>query len=59
MKLDKLSWAHLLREAQEKQLSLAEYLLARCAAQAEMEPAQLMKEMAARLKVMEQAVVLV
>lgn len=56
MKLDKLSWADLVREAQEKQLPLAEYLLERSAAQAELEPAQLLEEMAARLKVMEDAV---
>lgn len=56
MKLDKLSWSDLVREAQEKQLSLADYLLERSAAQAELEPAQLLEEMAARLKVMEDAV---
>lgn len=56
MKLDKLSWSDLVREAQEKQLPLADYLLERSAAQAEVEPAQLLEEMAARLKVMEDAV---
>ena len=48
MKLDKLSWSDLVREAQEKQLPLADYLLERSAAQAELEPAQLLEEMCIR-----------
>ena len=56
MKLDKLSWAYLVREAQEKQKNLADYLLERAAEQTEMKPTELMEEMAARLRVMEEAV---
>ena len=45
MKKDKLSWAGLVREAEEKKMPLVDFLLQRSAAQLEITPEAIMEKM--------------
>ena len=56
MKQDKLSWAHLVSDAEAKQLPLIDYLLERSATQMETDTAAVLTKMNTMLQVMEEAV---
>ncbi|MGI6263516.1 MAG: L-serine ammonia-lyase, iron-sulfur-dependent, subunit alpha, partial [Succiniclasticum sp.] len=55
MRLDKLSWADFVREAEEKKISLFEFLLARTAEELEMDKASVLARLSDMLKVMEES----
>ena len=56
MKKDKLSWAGLVREAEEKKMPLVDFLLQRSAAQLEITPEAIMEKMENMMQIMEEAV---
>ncbi|XOQ53459.1 MAG: L-serine dehydratase [Succiniclasticum sp.] len=55
MRLDKLSWADFVREAEEKKISLFEFLLARTAEELETDKASVLARLSDMLKVMEES----